>query len=78
MADHPCDLGSLLIVALDPEEVDAEAQAGLQVRAVRAGEAPEASLEPRTQVVHQLHRLQASAAVNVRLVRLVLERVLPD
>lgn len=58
MADHPCDLGPPLVVALDPEEVDVEVQVGLHVRGIHAGEAPEVSLEPRAEVVHQLHRLE--------------------
>lgn len=78
MADHPCDLGPPLVVALDPEEVDVEVQVGLHVLGVHAGEAPEVSLEPRAEVVHQLHRLEVRRVADVRLVRLVLEQVLPD
>ena len=78
MADHPCDLGPPLVVALDPEEVDVEVQVELQVLGVHAGEAPEVALEPRAQVVHQLHRLQVLRVPRVRLVGLVRKTVLPD
>ena len=78
MADRPCDLGPPLVVALDPEEVDVEVQVGLQVLGVHSGEAPEVALEPRAQVVHQLHRLQVLRVPHVRLVGLIRKPVLPD
>ena len=78
MADHPCDLGPPLVVALDPEEVDVEVQVGLQVLGVHAGEAPEAALELRAQVAHQPHRLQVLRVPRVRLVGLARKTVLPD
>lgn len=69
---------SRLTLTLDPEEVDVEVQVGLQVLGVHAGEAPEVALEPRAQVVHQLHRFQVLRVPRVRLVGLVRKTVLPD
>ena len=50
MADHPFQLGPLLVVPLDPEQIHAEVEVGLQDCRVHAREPPQVALDPRAEV----------------------------
>ena len=63
---------------VDPEEVDVPVEVGRQVPRRHPREAPKVALEPRAQVVHCLHPVQADRVVLISPVRPALAPAVPD
>lgn len=73
MAHHPCGR-----VPSVPGLADVPVEVGLQVPERHPREAPKAAIEPRAQVVRQLHPLQVDRVVHVGPACLALEPAVPD
>lgn len=78
MTHHSCSRVPSIPGLVDSEEADVPVEEGLQVPGRHPREAPKVALEPRAQVVHHLHPLQADRVVDVRPVRLAVDTSLPD
>lgn len=71
MAKHPCSFGPFPLVSADVEEIHEPVQVGLEVCLLHAGEPEQVSPEPRAEVVHELHGLEACRVGHVGLAGLV-------
>lgn len=78
MAHHPFGRVPSVSGLVDPEEVDVPVEVGRQVPRRHPREAPKVALEPRAQVVHCLHPVQADRVVLISPVCPALEPADPD
>lgn len=78
MALHPRSQVPTGARLVDPEEVDASIEVGLEVSGRHPRETPKVALEPGAHVVHHLHPLQVDRVVHIGSMRLDLELAVPD